>query len=646
MNSPDDMQQLEELFHAAAQLEPQARAEFMARARISHPALADAVESLIAAHEQPDSLIDAPAFEAAAEMIVENRPTLVPGQLVGHYQVIEALGKGGMGEVHLANDMKLDRKVALKLLPDEFTNHKDRLRRFIQEAKAASSLNHPNIITIHEIGEAEGAHFIATEFIDGETLRQHLARARMKLPEILDCSIQVASALHAAHEAGVVHRDIKPDNIMLRPDGVVKILDFGLAKLSEKFNASRLTSGSEPVDSDMATMIKNETVPGTVLGTIKYMSPEQARGQLLDQRTDIFSLGVVLYEMAAGRIPFTGPTSMDTLVAILDKEPAPLEDSVPDTPVELQRIVSKALRKNREKRYQTIKDLLIDLKSFKEELAFAQKLERSRPPRSMVAPLQTTAADDSATVIQSPTKRTAAPAINPPVARTQTRPNRRVATIALAVVLAGLLIGGTLWWRRGGSGPVPTKASLPVVQRTVSYWITVQKYRYGKPYQDPFRLRDDINFEKDYQLRLNIISPESGRLYLLNEGPAGVDPIPTFNVMFPTTTANNGSAILTQNQLIQIPENSWFDFDGQEGTEKIWVVWAQHEVPELEAVKGFANKRDRGVISSPGLRTAVQQFLKAHSSTTTAVARDEDKKEAVVKANSDILVHVIKLEHH
>jgi serine/threonine protein kinase len=211
MKSPETMQRLEELFHEAAGLEAQQRAEFIARARISHPELAAAVESLVAAHEQADSLIDAPAFEAAAEMIVESQPALVAGQLVGHYQVIKALGKGGMGEVYLANDTKLDRKVALKLLPDEFTNHKERLRRFVQEAKAASSLNHPNIITIQEIGDAEGAHFIATEFIDGLTLRQHMAYARMELPEILEASIQAANALHAAHAAGVVHRDIKPE---------------------------------------------------------------------------------------------------------------------------------------------------------------------------------------------------------------------------------------------------------------------------------------------------------------------------------------------------------------------------------------------------------------------------------------------------
>ena len=180
----------------------------------------------------------------------------------------------------------------------------------------------------------------------------------------------------------------------------------------------------------------------------------------------------------------------------------------------------------------------------------------------------------------------------------------------------------------------------------MSYWITVQKYRDGKPYQDPFRLRDDINFEKDYRIRLNITSSQSGRLYLLNEGPAGADQTPTFNVLFPSETANNGSALLNENQQIQIPQQSWFQFDEQQGTEKIWVVWAEKDVPEMEAIKGFANSKDRGVVSSPGLRTAVNEFLKAHSTPGASVERDEEKKDTLVRANGEILVHVIKLEHH
>ncbi len=396
MKTPENMQRLEELFHEALELRPQERATLLARLRDSNPELASAVESLIAAHERPESFIDAPAYEAEAESLTDAKAALVAGQFVGHYQIVAPLGKGGMGEVYLAHDGKLDRKVALKLLLAEFTGNKDSLRRFIQEAKAASSLNHPNIITIHEIGQAEGAHFIATEFIDGQTLRHRLAGARMTFTEILEVSIQAASALHAAHTAGIVHRDIKPENIMLRPDGYVKVLDFGLAKLTEKADKSNTSQ----VDSETDTLVKH-TEPGTLMGTVHYMSPEQARGQILDARTDVFSLGAVMYEMASGRMAFPGATIADSLVSILEKEPPPLDHEVPEVPIEFQRIVNKALRKDREERNQTINDLLIDLKSFKEELSFEQKLERARQSSPSVGRATDAAPDQAQTGLRN-----------------------------------------------------------------------------------------------------------------------------------------------------------------------------------------------------------------------------------------------------
>lgn len=641
MKTPESMQRLEELFHEAVGLGPQERADFMARVQDADPELVAAVESLIAAHEGPDSLLDAPAYEAAAELIAETQPALVAGQVVGHYQVIAPLGKGGMGEVYLASDARLDRNVALKLLPVELTGNKNRLHRFIQEAKTASALNHPNIITIHEIGQADGAHFIATEFIDGQTLRLRMAHARMEVPEILDVTIQVAGALQAAHAAGIIHRDIKPENMMLRLDGYVKVLDFGLAKLTEQ---PRQTNPPQ-TDSAIATKVKVFTQPGTVMGTVDYMSPEQARGQVLDTRTDVFSLGVVLYEMVAGRRPFAGATSVDTLVSILEKEPPPLEQYAPDVPAEFKRIIGKALRKDREERYQTIKDLLIDLKSLKEELAFVQKLEQSKPPHSSASAAPATATDQSGASAGAGIVTADRPA------QTKAKSSRRAMTFALAaVVLAGVAIGAATLWRRGGSSPVvspPASVPAATAERALSYWITVQKYRGGKPYQEPFRLRDDINFERDYRIRLHIASAQSGRLYLLNEGPpVGNEQTPTFNVLFPSATANNGSALLRENQEIQIPEQSWFQFDAQQGTEKIWLVWAERDVPALEAVKGFANPQDRGVVSNPGLRAAVNEFLKAHSTPGISVERDEEKKATLVRANGEILVHVIKLEHH
>jgi serine/threonine protein kinase/tetratricopeptide (TPR) repeat protein len=294
---------------------------------------------------------------------------------VSHYRILEKLGAGGMGEVYLAEDMKLGRKVAIKILSQEYTTNKDRLHRFEQEASAASNLNHPNILTIHEVGTDDGRHYIATEFIDGVTLRRKAAASQLEIPEILDIAIQVASALEEAHAAGIVHRDIKPDNIMVRRNGYVKVLDFGLAKLIETVDRS-------PLDGEAATRVMVQTDAGVVMGTSHYMSPEQARGKPVDARSDIWSLGVVIYELVAGRTPFQGETSTDVIVAITQKEPPPLARFAPNVPAELDWIVMKALRKDRDERYQTVKELLTDLRRLKQRLEFESELERSGAPGS------------------------------------------------------------------------------------------------------------------------------------------------------------------------------------------------------------------------------------------------------------------------
>ncbi|HLN99372.1 MAG TPA: protein kinase [Pyrinomonadaceae bacterium] len=313
---------------------------------------------------------------------------LSPGTQLGRYEILSQLGVGGMGEVYLAEDKKLERRVALKILPADMTAHHDRMRRFVLEAKAVSALNHPNIITIFEIEQIDSVNFIATEFIDGETLRQRLRGVPMKLGEVLDVGGQIASALAAAHAAGIVHRDIKPENVMLRRDGIVKVLDFGLAKLTER-------PPPEWVDPEAPTSVKTD--PGTVVGTPIYMSPEQARGFQVDARTDIFSLGVLVYEMVAGRLPFDGSHTNEILAAILsDKEPAPLARFTRQVPAELERIVAKALHKNREERYQTIKDMQLDLKSLKHRLDFDAEVERSQPPE--MSSERTTAAAAPSTV--------------------------------------------------------------------------------------------------------------------------------------------------------------------------------------------------------------------------------------------------------
>src|SRR5439155_7802521 len=258
---------------------------------------------------------------------------LFPHFNLQRYRIVSRLGAGGMGEVYLAQDTTMDRKVALKILPEDLAIEGERMRRFVQEAKAASALNHPNIITIYEIGETGNKHFIAAEYIDGETLHSRLSSGPMSLNSVLDAGVQIASALQAAHEAKIIHRDIKPENVMVRPDGLIKVLDFGIAKVSEPVTALG-------ADSEAATTIKGGTSPGLIIGTAAYMSPEQARGQVVDARTDIFSFGVVLYEMLTGRKAFEGETAMDLIGAILHKEPLPIRQLVPEAPSEIERIIN------------------------------------------------------------------------------------------------------------------------------------------------------------------------------------------------------------------------------------------------------------------------------------------------------------------
>jgi eukaryotic-like serine/threonine-protein kinase len=297
------------------------------------------------------------------------------GANIRHYKILSRIGEGGMGVVYLAEDTTLHRKIALKLLSEEFTKDENRVRRFQQEARAASALNHPNIITIFEVGEADSLHFIATEFIDGETLRERMTREPLLIREAISIAIQIARALAVAHAHGIIHRDIKPENVMLRPDGYVKVLDFGLAKLTEKSGPHEVRAS----DPDAITKSIINTDPGIVMGTVSYMSPEQARGARLDARTDTFSLGVVLYEMISGRKPFEAGTISDVLALILYKEPLPLARFSPDAPDELERIVHKALSKDREERYQTVKDMAIDLRRLRQRLDVEAELERSRP---------------------------------------------------------------------------------------------------------------------------------------------------------------------------------------------------------------------------------------------------------------------------
>src|SRR6266540_3009919 len=352
-------QQINDLFQSATELPPKERAAFLNEACHGDKSLRREVESLLASYERAANFIESPAYEVAPELLTNDTPGRLVGELIGHYRIESLIGIGGMGEGDLARDERLGRKIALKLPPEHLTADETQLSRFKTEARAASVLNHPNILTVYEIGADANRQFIATEFIEGMTLRASLARGRMNLHDALEIAVQVASALAAAHETGVVHRDIKPENIMLRPDGYAKVLDFGIAKLTEQH------PGSDLHEVGTTTL---QTRPGLVLGTTRYMSPEQTRGQKVDARSDIWSLGVVIYEMVGGVPPFSGETPSDCIASILTTEPPPLSGGLSDIPVKLQSIVQKALRKNSDERYRTTKEMLADLRDLKGEL--------------------------------------------------------------------------------------------------------------------------------------------------------------------------------------------------------------------------------------------------------------------------------------
>ena len=365
----EDWRKAKAIFDAVIEVATIERRAFLDNACSGDEELRREIESLLASSDSAGSFMETPFAAEIADLMSDGKPDqLEPGQDFNRYKIIRKVGEGGMGEVYLAEDTHLRRRVAIKLLASDVTRDSDQVRRFVREARVASALNHPNIITIYEIGQAGDLHFISTEFVAGETLRQHILREPFEIREAVDIAIDIASALVVAHDADIVHRDIKPENIMLREDGLLKVLDFGLAKLGKN------NDGTADPHGDTWHSVK--TTRGLVMGTVGYMSPEQARGDALDARTDIWSLGVVIYEMIVGRPPFVGSTSVDVMAAILKDEPRSIKLTLPATPGKLQRIVMRSLSKSPDERYQTMTDVLLDLKDVRHELALQTKSER------------------------------------------------------------------------------------------------------------------------------------------------------------------------------------------------------------------------------------------------------------------------------
>ena len=511
--------------------------------------------------------------------------SLAANSKLGPYEIKSMVGVGGMGEVYRAHDTRLGRTVAIKVLPPESTRNADLVQRFEQEAKAASARNHPNILTIYDFGVADGTYYIAMEYVEGNTLRELIRLGPMPAARALDIAAQCAEGLAAAHTAGIIHRDIKPANIMVRPDGYVKILDFGLAKLAKPASIAQ---------SEITTL----TAAGQIMGTTQYMSPEQSRGQELDARTDIWSLGAVLYEMVSGKSPFAGPTMSDTMASVLTREPKPLSASGVSAGEPLDRILLKALSKDPRQRYQSMADMAVDLRHLRRELDGAP-----RPG----------------------TQRAAAP---------------KLAFLGIAGLALAALVG---WGVLSHLGHRPSVAALP--ERRLSYSLLVQKMRQGKPYQAPFRATGREIFENGWKVKFDFTLPQAGSLYLLNEGP-GRDGKPDLSLVFPTPSVNQGSAQVMASTRV---ESAWLLLDNQAGREKFWLVWAVHPPPELERAReemfaaSQAGQQDPQIIRDPQLMQAVPALLaKAPLASAT---NDPANQQTSLEGHGDVVVGRLDLEH-
>jgi serine/threonine protein kinase len=601
--SPERWQQVSRIFKSAIELDGAARESYLAKECAHDYSIREEVSRLISSHEKAsaEKFIATPPYAQSNSSNSEGR-RLADGQQLGPYQIVKHLGTGGMGEVYLATDTRLDRLVALKILSGELANDQRRMQRFQREARIVSSLNQPNILTLFEFGEIESFHFLASEYVDGETLREYLHGKRLRLSEILDITLQISAALDAAHESRIVHRDIKPENVMIRRrDHIVKVLDFGLAKGTEPASVTHATN------SEVATQFK--TAAGTILGTVNYMSPEQAQSLPVDERTDLWSTGVIIYEMVTGHAPFKGRTNSHTIVLILEQEPLPLTQAAGFTvPDELQRILNKALAKHPDERYQTAKDLIVDLRNLRKQLDRQTEFKPSGEALVTEQSSKTTSAIGAAWT-------------------TETSPSiRKGKIVKLGILIAIVAVLGVGFWqlnyRRLTQSPQGTLTPPVVTELGLSYSITVQKYRDNKPFETPFQLAKEMLFESDYQIRLNVTSQQPGFLYVLNEGPHDKGQPADFVVLFPSPTSNGGSALVSKSQPIQIPEKSWIKFDKEKGTERVWLVLASTAVPELEPIRSYASHKTQGLITDAGLRDNVLHFLRNHAQAKPSVEQN------------------------
>lgn len=578
---------------------------------------------------------------------VQPSSTDLVGQIIDNrFEIKSELKRGGMGVVYLAQDRQLhSRNVVVKVLLDAAYQSEYVVQKFRQEVEALSRLDHPGIVGIIDSGELpSGRPFIVMQYVQGVTLRSLMTSEGMNLEKIAEIIKPVGRALAAAHSRGIFHRDLKPDNIMLQDLGhgeqQVKIIDFGIAKVKSSVVAPSTALNLSP-------------------GTVAYMAPEQLSGRPITAATDVFAMGAICYEMVTGRKPFNPETGYELLQMQQHGVRIKPGDLRPSLPAPAQTVILKALAFNPSDRYASTKefgDSLAIALGDDTDASIVHQYHPTIPPTQLpatqnaVRPGPTVAAPVQPTPSMGQPSSARTPVPLAPQFRSgdhsykSSSSNRKIALLVggVSVLLILAVVGTAAWLLLRNKSTPEEKPPAPVAERNLNYGLTVQKMRDGKPYQATFESTGQEIFENGWKFRMNLDSPQPGYLYLLNEGPAGED-VTTYNLLFPAPSTNTGSPFVAANQKI---ETGWMVFDQNQGTEKFWMVWAADAVPELEAVKGVVNPKDKGEITDSTQRRAVEQFLKKHTSAEAVADKNKTKKQSSVKANGNVLVHRLELEHH
>ena len=634
--------QIEEMYHAALEVAEPEREAFLRLHCGADEDLRREVESLLAFDESPESFLDNLPESFVAEMLNEQESEKsLTGRQIGRYKVEKLLGKGGMGEVYLAEDVRLKRSVALKFLSVAGSENQNLLRRFEQEAFAASALNHPNILTVYDFITEENLNIIAAEYVEGESLRDKINAGRLPLEEVLRIIEQIAFALSAAHRAGIIHRDIKPENIMIRRDGIVKVLDFGLAKLTEQ--------PKESANSEVKTKMRSLTISGMIFGTPSYMSPEQVRGQKnINGQTDIWSLGVVLFEMLAGQVPFSGDTNGDRIASILKTDPPVLSRVIAGCPPEIESIIDRALAKNVRERYRLMEDFARDIKNFRRRLELEAEL-KDAPAADPLPPKGSREAKDSDPDFHEvSTKNLKFSETSVETKERALAKSRRLPVFLAAGLLVLLSIAGVVYWRNSAgvvsSGNVSENSNVQRVpalpERALSYYLKVQKMRGGRPFEEPFRASGREIFESGYKFRMVLESDTDGFLYIFNEGK-NEQGVTEYYLLQPTAPDKDSARIVAKREI----QTAYNVFGGGKGTEIVWVIWTKNENEVVETAKKAAIEEAGGGLVNENNSLRLNEFLAEHDRNHKEIIKEPSREVTTVKSTGDVIVHRLELEH-